>query len=145
MGDVSACRVSGREAESDRIDLLEEIPDWEWDPLEADFQEGLNCADLRVEGTPEFPPDHVEAFDRGEVKLGSWVMSRRAEFRDGRLSRDRIALLEEIPGWEWDPFEADFQERLGLLRTFVEREGHARVPQGHVGPLTEVKSSSAGG
>ena len=118
----------------DRIDLLEEIPDWEWDPLEADFQErlGLLRTFVEREGHARVPPDHVEAFDRGEVKLGSWVMSRRAEFRDGRLSQDRIALLEEIPGWEWDPFEADFQERLGLLRTFVEREGHARVPQGHV-------------
>ena len=37
-----------------------------------------------------------------------------------------------VPGWVWDPQEADFQANLVVLRGFVDREGHARVPARHV-------------
>ena len=40
--------------------------------------------------------------------------------------------MEAIEGWIWDQFEADFQHALAALRQFVAREGHPRVPVGHV-------------
>ena len=32
---------------------------------------------------------------------GRWASRRRMEFGKGRLSAERIAALEAIPGWEW--------------------------------------------
>ena len=74
----------------------------------------------------------VESFEGTDHKLGSWVSSQRAQFKKGLLSAERIASLETVPGWTWDKHEANFQMMLAVLRQFVEREGHSRVPKGHV-------------
>ena len=42
--------------------------------------------------------------------------------------------LEALPGWTWDPLEDSFQRGLIELRSFVAREGHARVPDGYTAP-----------
>jgi hypothetical protein len=36
-----------------------------------------------------------------EFTLGRWVSSRRGDFKYGKLSAERIAALEAIPGWVW--------------------------------------------
>jgi hypothetical protein len=83
---------------------LEEVPGWVWDPIEADFQEGLGALRQFVEreGHARVPARHVESFQGVEVLLGSWVSNRRSNFKAGRLSAERIAALEEVPGWVWD-------------------------------------------
>ena len=48
---------------------------------------------------------------------------------------ERVAALEALPGWVWDPFEVAFQDGLGAWAQFVEREGHARVVEAHVESL----------
>ena len=63
--------------------------------------------------------------------LGTWVNAQRQNYKKGGISEDRIKLLESFPGWTWDPLEDAFQEGLASLRSFVEREGHARVPHKH--------------
>jgi len=40
--------------------------------------------------------------------------------------------LEALPRWSWDPFADRFEENFRVLEQFVEREGHARVPDSHV-------------
>ena len=66
------------------------------------------------------------------INLGTWARARRSDFRKGQLSAKQIAELEALPGWEWDPREADYQRHLSALLQFVAREGHALVPQKHV-------------
>ena len=119
---------------AERIVAIEQVPGWVWDPFEADFQENL-CALAQFverEGHARVPNRHVESFGGAEFRLGAWVSNRRNDFKVGRLSAERIAALEQVPGWVWDLLEADFQENLCALAQFVEREGHARVPQSHV-------------
>ena len=62
--------------------------------------------------------------------LGTWVNSRRQEYKKGKLSEPRRKALEALPGWVWDPFEEDFQEGLKYLKAYVAREGNARVHLG---------------
>jgi len=50
------------------------------------------------EGHSRVPATHVE----GEYRLGSWVSVKRKQYRKGRLSPERIAKLEALPGWVWD-------------------------------------------
>jgi hypothetical protein len=40
--------------------------------------------------------------------------------------------LEKLPGWLWSPTAARKEEAFNLLKEFIEREGHARVPAKHV-------------
>ncbi len=113
----------------ERRRMLEAIAGWDWEPIEAVWQEGL--AKLRQfverEGHASVPQLHRE----GGFKLGSWVSDQRRGRRTGRLSEERRRMLEAIAGWDWEPLEAAWQEGLAKLRQFVEREGHASVPQRH--------------
>ena len=36
--------------------------------------------------------------------------------------------LEAVPAWTWDTREAAWNEGFDALNSFVDREGHARVP-----------------
>ena len=62
------------------------------------------------------------------MELGEWVMVRRSELRRGRLDAARIAELDALPGWTWDPYADDWERALDTLRVFVAREGHTRIP-----------------
>ena len=73
--------------------------------------------------------DVVDGFE-----IGTWVASRRADYRRGRLSAERIARLEsEFPDWQWLPqdeaFAAAFETGLSHLRRYVAAHGTSQVPQ----------------
>jgi hypothetical protein len=89
---------SGR-LEPERCRLLEAIPGWSWDPRDDWFQRGFASLRRFVKrtGHSRVPTTHVEA----GFKLGPWVIQRRADGRRGRLPRERVRLLEQLPGWAW--------------------------------------------
>ena len=60
--------------------------------------------------------------------LGRWVGTQRASHRQQTLDPQRQVRLEVLPGWTWDPLEADWEEGFASLAHFVERERHAQVP-----------------
>jgi hypothetical protein len=113
----------------DRIARLDSLPGWTWDPYQEAWEEGFACLQSFVarEGHSRVPKAH----NVGRLKLGTWVRSQRKHKKDGRLSPDRIARLEALPGWAWDKLEARWEEGFQSLLSFVAREGHARVPGGH--------------
>ena len=112
---------------AERSSRLEQLPGWSWDPVEDDFQTGLRalcafaaeCGHLRI-------PNRLRDF-RG-LDLASWCRNRRAAYQRGELGLERVAALESIPGWSWDPRESNFDAGLQHLREFVARHGDARVP-----------------
>ncbi|MFC1482448.1 helicase associated domain-containing protein, partial [Myxococcota bacterium] len=79
-------------------------------------------------GTADVPKRHVE---RG-FKLGAWVFVQRRQYRQGNLSSDRVKRLEALPGWTWAAREGRWLANYEHLLQFVAREGHARVPVGHM-------------
>ena len=44
------------------------------------------------------------------------------------MDAEKVALLEALPDWSWDPLEDVFQNGLAHLKEYVAREGTARVP-----------------
>ena len=79
------------------------------------------------EGHTNVPVNHIE----NGLKLGQWTRLRRSE--QMKLTPQRRALLDAIPGWFWGK-KSDYvwNQKYALLKKFVAREGHARVPDGHV-------------
>jgi superfamily II DNA or RNA helicase len=116
--------------EPDRIRQLDSIGGWVWDPIEADFQEGLEKLKTYVEQNhnARVPARYID--DDG-FRLGSWVQSRRYDYKKGKLELNLIQRLDYVEGWVWDPFEEDFQVGLGKLKTYVEQNLNARVPKNH--------------
>ena len=116
---------------SEKRTLLAALPGWTWDPFTSDFEDGL--ARLRVfvakEGHAGVPDDFT---DNSGFPLGTWVGKRRAAYRLGKLSEERLAVLANLPGWNWNQRQADFEDGLAALRSFVAREGHAKVPASFV-------------
>jgi superfamily II DNA or RNA helicase len=115
---------------TDRISRLEELPGWTWDPHTDQWEEGFGCL-LRYaerEGHTRVPAKHVE----DGYPLGRWVNWLRTLYGKGKLDPDRIRRLEELPGWTWTPKADRWEEGFGYLMRYAEREGHTRVPDGHV-------------
>ncbi|QGP89773.1 helicase [Gordonia sp. 135] len=82
-----------------------EFPGWRWNVLDAAFAAGV--AHLRryaaTRGTSN-PRQHdmIDGFP-----IGQWAANRRADYRKGRLSGDRIMLIEnEFADWVWNPQDA---------------------------------------
>jgi superfamily II DNA or RNA helicase len=84
---------------SDRIQQLETIEGWIWDPMEADFQYGLGQLKKYVkrEGSARVPARTIE----DGFALGGWVAHRRTDYKHGKLSPERIKDLELNKGWVW--------------------------------------------
>jgi hypothetical protein len=108
---------------------LEALPGWTWDSREAEWEENFARLQRFVEreGHARVPRGHRENGD----KLDLWVLVQRQAYRKGTLDPGRSARLEQLPGWAWDAREAQWEEGFAHLERFVEREGHARVPQQH--------------
>lgn len=84
----------------DRIARLEAIAGWSWDPTDALWNERFArlLGYVNREGTADIPTAYV---DETAFGLGYWVAKQRIVYRRGHLSRDRVARLEELPGWSW--------------------------------------------
>ena len=116
-----------RQLDGDRTRRLETIPEWIWDPNQADWDRGFSLLTRFVEreGHARVPSPYKEE----GFALGAWVNSQRS--RRGRLPPERIRGLERIKGWVWQPRRHQWNEGFYSLARFVEREGHARVPHQH--------------
>ncbi|MFE0750700.1 helicase associated domain-containing protein [Gordonia sp. NPDC058843] len=112
---------------ADRIARIEtEFPDWVWNVRDAMFDGGVAHLHrfVAVHGTSNAGEgDVVDGFE-----IGTWVASRRADYRRGRLAAERIARLEsEFPDWQWLPqdaaFASAFETGLSHLHRYVAAHG----------------------
>ena len=92
------------------------------------------------EGHANVPRSHEEDGER----LGQWLSNQRKRWRargmseeertakslGTPLSDEEVARLEAV-GVVWDVAAAQWEKNYALLRAFVEREGHANVPDRH--------------
>ena len=76
------------------------------------------------EGNCRVPPKFVD----GNFKLGSWV--HRNRLKQQALSHERRTKLNSL-GFEWDPYESDWDIGFSYLEKFRMREGHCRVRNNH--------------
>ena len=84
-----------------KIQQLESINGWAWDPHEEDFQLGLKRLREYVEQNQHarVPASYIS--DNG-FTLGRWVSNRRKDYKQRKLTPDKIKLLEVFNGWVWD-------------------------------------------
>jgi hypothetical protein len=68
--------------------------------------------------------DHEDDYDI----LPYWIPMQRKLYRMGKLSQDKIQLLNEIQ-FDWDPVQTKWEKRYHQLQDFVTRHGHSRIPR----------------
>ena len=113
---------------AERVALLDELG-FVWDPFEADWNNGyehLKAYKAR-EGDCQVRADHE---DGDGFNLGTWVHNQRGFAAVGKLSAERIALLDEL-GFVWDPNEEDWNNGYEHLKAYKAREGDCQVRADH--------------
>jgi hypothetical protein len=116
--------------DADRVQRLQDLPGWTWawrvDRWDEGFSRLLQYVELN--GDARVPRTHtVDGYP-----LGGWVKTQRKAFTKGLLDADRQRRLEDLPGWTWDPYGDQWEERFSLLLDYVERYGDAVVPTSYM-------------
>ncbi|MGW6846703.1 Helicase associated domain protein [Streptomyces sp. NPDC054958] len=79
------------------------------------------------EGDLEVPYEHIES--EGAFPLGRWLSDQRRAYRDGTMTGERAAELEEL-GIVWDTADAGFATNLGAARAYHSLHGTLAAPRG---------------
>ena len=129
--DLQKRNYEKRKLSQDKIDKLEMYKNkgWVWDnKQDAEWQNNYEVLQtyIKREGTAKVPYRYKE----GNIALGAWVKWQRTNFKNAKLSQDKINKLEiyKDKGWVWDVEEAEWKENYEILQNYIIREGHARVP-----------------
>ncbi len=104
----------------ERIDLLNSIG-FDWDPLETEWQN--NFSQLQ-KFKKEYGHASPSRYDKGFNSLGRWCRTQREKYKNGKLSQERIDLLNSI-GFDWDPLETEWQRSFEELKEFTKENGHS--------------------
>ena len=98
----AGCREKhkGGQLPSERVAALDALG-FIWDQLQHDFERGVVelAAYVAANGDARVPTNHIAP---SGFKLGGWSSERRKQHKAGRLSAERVAALEAVPGWTWD-------------------------------------------
>jgi hypothetical protein len=114
---------------NERVQRLEAVRGWTWDPNETAWEEGFSH--LRNFAERE---GHTRVRQRARVEdypLGNWVGNQRQAYRKGTLARKRVRRLEALPGWTWTPDADAWEKGFARLQSYALREGHTRVPKSY--------------
>jgi hypothetical protein len=125
---VKAQRGKKETLTAERRAKLEALPGWTWNSRAHGWAEKLALLHnfVQREGHARVPYNHVES----GFELGHWAADQRKKSKT--MTAERRAQLEALPGWSWDRYpDQEWNQSYGVLKTFAEREGHARVSQRH--------------
>jgi superfamily II DNA or RNA helicase len=113
---------------NEKIKLIEKLPGWEWDPIEALWNKGFEYLKKYLTKFNKLPIDTYITDD--DYKLGNWVNSQRRNYRNKVLTKDKIKLLEAIPCWYWDHFENSWNQAYEKLSKHIETIGNFPLKSG---------------
>ena len=83
---------------------------FEWDPIAALWEDGYQAlvAYREKHGDCLVPQGKGHLTSQGN-KLGTWVKTQRRAYKNGNLTAEQIARLDEL-GFDWDPFATGWEE-----------------------------------
>jgi len=76
-------------------------------------------------------PVQTYATDDG-YRLGAWVAQQRQRGLKGHLEPALAGRLAELPGWQWSPLDAAWEEAYQRLQVYAERNRHDIPPQTYI-------------
>ena len=109
----------------EKIEMIEALPDWSWDPLEDDW-------DFCYQALKEFVIQQDNYTVPKKLKLAngvllfSWLSNQKNRYKLGKITEDRIKMLESLPKWTWNFFETQWQNTFDDVSTYVKQ--HNKFP-----------------
>ena len=116
---------------SDRIQQLDKLPGWTWDPLGDSWNKFY---ELTKQFSQEFGHAAVPTkptLYKGE-RLAGWINGQRTDYNKGQLDQKRISQLENITGWTWAPKDDQYERGFNALLQYVLRNKTARIKRDHI-------------
>jgi len=116
-----------QELSKDKVEKLESLSTWTWDPAEEDLEKYISAIKVYSEafGNSRVPI----SYKYNDLFLGKWVSHKRNKYSLGKLPKEQVEMIEKnFPDWSWSPFKDDWERNLSLLQKFIAINGHARVP-----------------
>jgi len=114
----------------DKQQALENITRWTWRSVDKNWFKSLEQLKKYAEreGHLDVPKKYKT---KDGFNLGYWVYNQRYMKEKRAISKTKINLLEQIPGWVWERnlVSIRWNETYQLMKKFCEKEGHARVHQ----------------
>jgi len=108
----------------EKIKQLEQINSWYWDgnnEIEKEWTEKLNNLKKYVEENNNLPS--FNDTDKNIKSLAKWISQQRINYKQKKLSDEKIKQLDQINGWFWNvdsEFEKEWIEKLNNLKKYVE-------------------------
>ena len=118
-----------------RIDTLESIDGWSWEPYEDAWSIGFqHLQDFVTENGHCRVPSRQRG-KKGYVcsdgfNLSGWVLKQKNNKSD--LSPERLQKLESVTGWSWNLRTEKWDQKYELLELYVKDHGHCDVPKDFV-------------
>ncbi|CPU61320.1 putative helicase [Mycobacteroides abscessus] len=106
----------------ERIARLESLPGWSWEVLADQWESMFEEVSRHVQLTGNV------TFSMGDPR-GNWINTQRNAFRAGKLSPERIARLESLPGWSWEVLADQWESMFEEVSRHVRLAGSASIPQ----------------
>jgi superfamily II DNA or RNA helicase len=110
---------------------LQKLPGWEWTPNDTRWEDSFRRLEKYAKNNGRAcPPQKYE--DTDGYRLGTWVTLQRQLEAKGTLSPDLRDRLQKLPGWEWTPKAASWEDAFRRLREYVRTNGNAFPTQSYV-------------
>ena len=131
LGSWVQSQKKGSKNYKEYFEKLDELPGWSWEtkPKEEQWEDAFcRLSDWTEEHGHASP--HVRLKLDDGFNLGSWVEVQRGN--KDNLSAKRRNKLEGLQGWVWSVNEHKWNLGYRELKTFAERNGHARPKSTYV-------------
>ena len=119
---VGTQRMTNNKITPERVRRLDYLG-FSWDPHSEQWEEAFAALQ-------KFSSDTGHCLvhsEKGDTKLGCWVLVQRRLKKLGQLTPAKIKRLDSI-GFNWDPFSEKWEVAFNELRKFQMQEGHCLVP-----------------
>ena len=129
---IQRCRQAYRKGELDpeRVKRLKAIG-MIWDKEQQQWERMYALAKKYKEkyGDLKIPVE----YRTNKVNLGAWLQRMRQNYKNGKLSKERIRLLEAL-GVNWEVQEMNWNTNYEAAREYARKHGDLRVPRNYMTP-----------
>ena len=124
-GWVTVQRVNKDSLTKERQIKLEGLKDWSWDPIEDQWETAFNALKNYAELNGNCLVPRSTKLSNG-FQLGVWKANQLN--RKERLDQEKIAKLEALPGWTWDPHNDKWNAGFSELKAYIFTNKTSLVP-----------------
>ena len=108
-----------------KVDKLNTLPGWQWDPLEQSWNEGFNyLCEYYAEYEANAPSRN---FKYKNFLLSKWISHQRGDYKGNKLSKERVTKLESLKYWSWSPFDQSWNEAFDILNKYYQEKRTSKI------------------